>query len=338
MKTTLRSVGVCLLLLAPALHAQTQSAPPAAMAMPARATERPDPEVVAKLKSGPALPFHADANWPQLPPGYNFAECTGVDLDKNGNVWVFNRGHWPLMQFDRSGKFLRAFTTDTLRFVSTHGVRVAPDGNLWCIDVDGHTVFKVSPEGRILMVLGQRQGLPGTNDAEDGFNRPTNTAFRANGNIYISDGYNNGRVVEFTPNGEYVRHWGKRGTGDGEFNLVHDVAVDPAGLVYVADRANERVQVFDADGKFLAKWTNLGAPWGLYYAKNEKVLYMCDGKYDRILKLSLTGEVLGVLSSYGVAPGRLSYVHSIAVDPVDGSLYTVEIKTWRVQKWVRDAR
>jgi len=320
------------------LRAQTQSAPVAAMALPPRATERPDPEAVAKLKSGPPLLFKVDANWPQLPPGYNFAECTGVDVDAKGNVWVFNRGHWPLMQFDRAGKLLRAFSTDTFRFVSTHGIRVAPDGNLWCVDVDCHLVFKISPEGRILMVLGNRQGVAGTNDAEDAFNRPTNTAFRANGNIYISDGYNNGRVVEITPTGEYVRHWGKRGTGDGEFNLVHDVAVDPAGRVYVADRANERVQVFDADGKFLAKWTNLGAPWGLYYAAKENALYMCDGKYDRILKLSLEGEVLGVLSSYGVAPGKLSYVHSIAVDPADGSLYTVEIKTWRVQKWVRTSR
>ena len=338
MKIRTRLFVAAAFLAALSLHAQSQSAPAAAMALPPRATERPDPEVVAKLKSGPPLAYHADARWPQLPPGYNFAECTGVDLDKDGNVWVFNRGHWPLMQFDRSGKFLRAFTTDTLRFVSTHGVRVAPDGNLWCVDVDGHLVFKISPEGRILMILGNRQGVSGTNEAEDAFNRPTNTAFRANGNIYISDGYNNGRVVEFTPTGEYVGQWGKRGTGDGEFNLVHDVAVDPAGLVYVADRANERVQVFDASGKFLAKWTNLGAPWGLYYAANEKVLYMCDGKYDRILKLSLTGEVLGVLSSYGVAPGKLSYVHSIAVDPVDGSLYTVEIKTWRVQKWLRNTR
>ena len=308
------------------------------MALPPRATERPDPGVVAKLKSGPALSYKVDANWPQLPPGYNFAECTGVDLDAKGNVWVFNRGHWPLLQFDRSGKMLRAYSTDMFRFVSPHGLRVAPDGNLWAVDVDGHLVFKLSPEGRILLVIGQRQGLAGTNDAEDGFNRPTNTAFRANGNIYISDGYNNGRVIEFSPTGEYVRHWGKRGTGDGEFNLVHDVAVDPAGRVYVADRANERVQVFDADGKFLAKWTNLGAPWGLYYAAKENALYLCDGKYDRILKLSLDGEVLGVLSSYGVAPGKLSYVHSIAVDPADGSLYTVEIKTWRVQKWVRTSR
>jgi len=219
--------------------------------------------------------------------------------------------------------------------VSAHGVRVGPDGNLWCVDVDGHIIFKVSPQGRILMVLGNRQGNPGNDDAEDAFNRPTNIAFRANGNFYVSDGYVNSRVIEFTPEGEFVRKWGTKGQGDGMFNLVHDVTVDSKGHVYVADRLNERVQVFDENGKFLAKWTNIGAPWGVYYVAKEDAIYMCDGKYDRITKLGLDGNVLGVLSSWGKAPGKLDYVHSIAVDPTDMSIYTVEIKNWRVQKWVR---
>src|SRR3954469_18216230 len=168
------------------LAAQTPAAPPA------RGTERPEPEDVAKLKGGPALPFKANANWAQLPAGYNFGECTGVDVDKQGNVWVLNRGHWPLMQFDRNGKMLKAISVDTLNISDTHGIRVAPDGNLWCVDRDGQVLFKVSTEGRILMILGQRRTVAGNNDAKDGFNRPTNTAFRANGNIYISDGYTNG--------------------------------------------------------------------------------------------------------------------------------------------------
>ncbi|MSU66180.1 MAG: 6-bladed beta-propeller [Opitutus sp.] len=329
MKSRLLSIALGLSFTFPLLPAQTPATPPA------RATERPEPEEVAKLKSGPALPYKVDPTWAKLPVGYNFGECSGVDVDKQGNVWVFNRGHWPLIQLDRSGKMLKAFSTDALHFVSTHGIRVAPDGNLWCADVDGHVLFKISPEGKILMILGNRQGVAGNNDAKDAFNRPTNTAFRANGNMYISDGYNNGRVVEYSSNGDYVGQWGKRGTGDGEFNLVHDVAVDSKGLVYVADRTNERIQVFDANGKFLAKWTNIGAPWGIYYAAKENAIYMCDGKNGRIMKFDLEGKVLGVLSSYGRAPGKLDYVHSIAVDPADGSLYTVEIKTWRVQKWVK---
>ena len=302
---------------------------------PGRPTDRPDPDQLARLKSGPPLPYAVDANWPQLPKGYNFGECSGVDVDKKGNVWVFNRGHWPVIEFDRRGKMLQAWTQDTFPVKTAHGVRVGPDGNLWLVDVDGHVIFKMSPEGRVLMIMGARQGTPGNNESVDGFNRPTNVAFRANGNFYVSDGYVNSRVIEFTPDGYYVRHWGKKGNGDGEFNLVHDVQVDNRGRVYVADRSNERVQVFDDTGRFLDKWTGIGAPWGLYYVPKEEALYMCDGKYDRILKLNLEGQVLGVLSAYGKAPGKLDYAHSISVDLEDGSLYTVEIKTWRVQKWVK---
>jgi DNA-binding beta-propeller fold protein YncE len=323
-------------LTAPDANAQRH---PAATLTPApttgRGTERPTPDQVARLQHGPPLPYKLDANWPDLPKGFNFGECSGVDVDKDGNVWVFNRGHWPMMEFDRKGKLLQSWTEETLSVTSAHGVRVGPDGNLWCIDVDGHQVFKVSPQGRILMVLGNRQGVPGNNDAMDAFNRPTNIAFRANGNFYVSDGYVNSRVIEFTPEGEYVKHWGTKGRGDGMFNLVHDVTVDPKGLVYVADRSNERVQVFDADGKFITKWTDVGAPWGVYYSAKDDAIFMCDGKYDRITKLSLDGKVLGEIGTWGKTPGRLDYVHSISVDPSDSSIYTVEIKNWRVQKWVK---
>jgi DNA-binding beta-propeller fold protein YncE len=159
--------------------------------------------------------------------------------------------------------------------------------------------------------------------------------FLPNGNFLVTDGYVNSRVVEFNAEGEHVRHWGKKGTGDGEFNLVHDVAVDNHQRIYVADRNNERVQVFDDKGKFLAKWTGMGSPWGLYYVAKDSAIYMCDGKYNRILKLNMEGQIQGVLSSWGKAPGKLDYVHSIAVDPEDSSIYTVEIKNWRVQKWIR---
>jgi DNA-binding beta-propeller fold protein YncE len=326
-----RMTVAALLLWPAALCAQgTAAAPPAG-----RDTDRPSPEQVARLKTGPPLPFRVAADWPQLPKGYNFGECSGVDVDQQGNVWVFNRGHWPVMEFDRGGKLLQAWTEDTFRVKSAHGLRVGPDGNIWCVDVDGHVIFELSREGRVLMVLGNRQGNPGNDTAEDAFNRPTNVAFRPNGNFYVSDGYVNSRIIEFSPDGIYVRRWGKKGTGDGEFNLVHDVQIDSSGRVYVADRTNERIQVFDDTGRFLAKWTGIGAPWGIRYSPKENSIYMCDGKYDRIVKLNLEGQVLGVLSSYGKTPGKLDYAHSISLDPVDGSIYTVEIKNWRVQKWIR---
>lgn len=302
---------------------------------PARGTERASPEEVAKLRSGPALPYKVDPNWPQLPKGYNFGQCSGVDVDSRGHVWIYNRGAWPVFEFDRSGKFQQAWSGDTFKIVSAHGIRVAPDGNLWCVDVDGHVIFKLNREGRILMLLGKRQGTPGNNEAVDGFQRPTNVAFRANGNMYISDGYINTRIVEVTAEGDYVKHWGKPGTGNGEFHTVHDVAVDPAGKVYVADRTNERIQVFDADGKYLTQWNNIGSPWGITFSKRDNAIFMCDGKYNRIIKLSLEGEVQGVLGSYGKAPGKLDYAHAISVDQSDGSIYTAEVANARVQKWIK---
>lgn len=330
---SMRIVSGCALLIAGANELRAQAT--SVVAPPARGTERASPEEVAKLKSGPPLPYAVDPKWPQLPKGYNFGQCSGVDVDRHGHVWIFNRGAWPVMEFDRTGKFLQAWTSDTFRVVSAHGLRVGPDDNLWCVDVDGHVIFKLNREGRILLLLGKRQGVPGSNDAVDGFQRPTNVAFRAGGNVYISDGYVNSRVVEVTAEGDYVKHWGKPGRGEGEFNIAHDVTVDAGGNVYVADRANERIQVFDAEGKFLAQWTNLGAPWGLTYSARDRAIFMCDGKYNRIVKLSLTGEVLGTLGTYGKAPGRLDYAHSIAVDQSDGSIYTAEVSNARVQKWVR---
>ncbi len=341
MKIRLIAITALLFPCLPALKAQLSPVPtpPAPPPILARPTERPDPEQVAKLDSGPALPYEVDPNWPQMPAGMNFGECSGVDVDKQGNVWVFNRGSWPLIEFNRAGKMIRSWSTETFRVLSSHGIRVGPDGSLWCVDVQGHVVFKVNPEtGRILMVLGNRQGTPGNNDAKDAFDQPTNVCFRANGNFYVTDGYVNSRVVEFTPDGYYVRHWGKPGAEDGQFKLVHDVVVDSKGLVYVADRQNQRVQVFDDTGKFITKWTTVGAPWGLVYVPREDAIYMCDGKYDRVVKLSLDGKVLGQFGSYGTAPGKFSYVHDITFDPADGSIYTAEIKTWRVQKWVRQTK
>ena len=308
------------------LCAQTPPPPPG------RGTDKPTAADVAKLKTGPAMAHKVVPTWPTMPKGMNFGEVSGVDVDRSGNIWVFNRGHWPVMQFDKTGHLLQSWSTDVFPVRSSHGMRVGPDGSIWAIDVEGHVVFKFNPEGKVQMVLGNRQGIPGNDTAEDAFNRPTNVAFRSNGNVYVSDGYVNSRVIEFNPAGEFVRKWGSKGTGDGQFNLVHDVAVDQQGRVYVADRLNERIQIFDGDGKYLSQWNGIGAPWGIYYVAKEQSFYMCDGKYNRILKLNMEGQVTGQLSSWGKAPGKVDYAHSIAVDP-DGSIYVAEIKNWRVQKW-----
>lgn len=287
----------------------------------------------ADLKSGPPLPYHVVKDWAKLPEGWNFGESSGVDVDKNDNVWVFNRGAHPVIQMDKNGKFLRAWADPPIK--SSHGIRVDPEGNIWMVDVKGHAVLKFNDAGRLLMVIAQPYARAGTNETKDGFNEPTGVAFASNGDFYVSDGYQNSRVVKFDKDFRYLTQWGKKGTGDGEFNLVHDVALDEGGRVYVADRNNQRIQVFDSTGKFLTKWTDLGSPWGIYYVAREKAIYMCDGVNNRILKLNLDGQIMGVLSSYGKVPGKLDFAHNIAVDSA-GAIYVAEIKNWRVQKFAKN--
>jgi DNA-binding beta-propeller fold protein YncE len=285
----------------------------------------------AALKSGPALPHHLVANWAKLPKGWNLGETSGVAVDQKDNVWVFNRGAHPVIEFDRDGNFIQSWGDNSI-IKSSHGIRVDPEGNVWCVDVANHLVLKFSPEGRVLMVIGRG---PGNNETKDAFNQPTGIIFTPSLDFfYVSDGYVNSRVVKFNRDGEYVSQWGHKGTGDGEFNLVHDVALDARGHVYVADRSNSRVQIFDADGKYLGKWTDAGQPWGLAYSAAENAIYMCDGLNNRIVKLNLDGEIQGVLSSYGRTPGKLDFAHNIAVDST-GAIYVSEIKNWRVQKWAK---
>jgi len=286
--------------------------------------------VSGQLKTGAPLPHQVVKDWAKLPKGWNFGECSGVAIDKQENVWVFNRGSHPVIQLDRNGNFLQAWPDVVIK--SSHGISVDAEGNIWCVDVKGHVVIKYNTEGRVLMILGNRQGTPGNNDSHDAFNEPTGVAFGKNGDLYISDGYVNSRVIKFNRDGEYITHWGRKGTGDGEFNLVHDVCLDSEEKVYVADRANSRVQIFDTNGKFLGKWTDVGQPWGLAYSRKENCVYMADGLNNRIVRLSLDGQIQGVLGSYGKTPGKLDFAHNIAIDSA-GALYVAEIKNWRVQKF-----
>ncbi len=286
----------------------------------------------AELKSGPALPHKLVKDWAQLPKGWNFGECSGVAVDKQDNVWVFNRGPHGIIQFDKHGNMLQAWGDGTIKW--SHGIRVDGEGNVWAVDQKGHVVIKYNPAGRVQMVLGNRQGTPGDNEAREGFSEPTGVTFAPNGDLFVSDGYVNSRVVKIGRNGDYITHWGKKGNGDGEFTIVHDIALDSRGKLYVADRTNSRIQMFDMDGKFLGKWTDIGQPWGLAYSAKEDALYVADGLNNRVVKLDMTGKILGQFGSYGAAPGRLNFAHNIAVDS-EGSVYVVEIKNWRVQKWTQ---
>ncbi len=281
---------------------------------------------VAVAGDFPAMQYAVDADWPTLPPGWNFGETAGVAVDGKGHVYVFHRGENPIMEFSPNGRLVRSWGEGM--FIRAHAIRVDPEGNIWTVDNDTHQVLKMDPSGRVRMVFG-RYGQSGETD--ELFNRPTDVAFGPNGEIYVSDGYENSRVVKFSKEGRYITAWGKAGKGEGEFDLPHAVAVDPQGRVYVGDRENYRVQIFDADGNFLTQWKHVGSPWGLEM-RPDGTLFMTDGHNDRILKVSLDGEVLGAFGRNGRMPGDLNFGHHIAVD-AEGNLFVGEIKNQRVQKF-----
>ena len=273
------------------------------------------------------LPYEVVPDWPQLPVGRNFAETAGVAVDAKENVYVFHRGEEPIFVIDKSGKFLRSMGKEI--FSRPHGIHIDKEGNVWAVDDGSHVVVKMGSTGRVQMVLG-RLGEAG--EKNDRFNRPTDIATAANGDFYVTDGYGNSRVVKFSKEGKFLKAWGKKGVGDGEFNTPHAVTVDKEGLVYIGDRENFRIQVFDADGNFLRMWDHVGSPWGLDITEDQK-LFMTDGHNNRVVKLDLDGGILGVLGEFGKLPGQFNFCHHIAAG-ASGAIYTSEILNWRAQKFV----
>ncbi len=200
-------------------------------------------------------------NWARLPPGWSFKEVGAVGVDASDNVYVFNRGEHPMIVLDRDGNFLRAWGEGM--FPRAHGIHVAPDGTLWLTDDGDHSVKQCTPEGRLLLTLGI-PGKPAPYMSGEPFHRCTHTAMAPNGDVYVSDGYGNARVHRFSPDGRLLTSWGGPGSDPGEFNIVHNITCDADGWVYVADRENHRVQVFDGNGRYEAQWNNLHRPCGLY--------------------------------------------------------------------------
>ena len=200
--------------------------------------------------------------WGKLPDGWSFREAAAVGTDSNDNVYVFNRGEHPMIVFDREGNFLRSWGEGV--FPRAHGVTMGPDDTIFCTDDGDHTVRKCKLDGTVLFTLGM-SGKPAPFMSGDPFNRCTHVAIDpTNGDLYVSDGYGNARVHKYSPDGKYLFSWGESGTGPGQFNIAHNVCTDKDGWVYVADRENHRIQVFDFNGKFETQWINMARPCGLY--------------------------------------------------------------------------
>src|SRR5215472_1619718 len=271
----------------------------------------------------PKLNYDMILDFFQLPPGEHLIEPAGVAVNSKGHIYVFHRGKHPLMEFDSSGKFLRSIADDL--FVTAHMVRVDPEGNIWTTDIGSHVVLKLSPEGRVLLALG-RMRIPGDDVLH--FNQPTDVAWDRDGNIYVADGYGNSRVLKFDKYGNPLLGWGMKGSGPGQFDTPHTIVID-GDLVYVGDRENARIQIFDRNGKFLRQWS-LGHPYGLVITPDH-LLFMCDAEAGRILKIDLQGKVIGSFTGPQPGQGPPFDPHQIAFG-ADGSIFTAEVLGWHAEK------
>jgi DNA-binding beta-propeller fold protein YncE len=285
--------------------------------------------------TGPDLGYVAVPDVFRLPPNANFGAVSGVAINSKGNIFVLSRGPQPLMEFDASGRYIRGFGEGL--FDRPHGLRIDAEDNIWAIDGGGHIVMKFNPQGRVVMVLGVRGSAGEWHPYRHLrlFTEPNDVAIGPAGEIYVSQGHGKGdsRVLKFDRDGNYLKTWGKTGKEQGEFNVPHSVAVDAAGLIYVADRGNQRVQVFDAEGAFVREMHLPGTPCGLHITR-DGFIYLAHGHAGQILKLDLSGKVLGVTGSQGKALGQYGEAHFLALS-AKAEIYVADTLNWRVQKLVR---
>jgi len=337
----------------------------------------------------PAIPFDSAPEPLTLPNDIYFGEVTGVAVNSKGHVFVLSRGNTTgpayaaaatqLLEFDPSGKFVREIGKNLYAWSFGHTVRVDPQDNIWVTDKGSDMVVKFNPAGRVVMVFGRKQEASDEDTgplkhpkpplpAEPGrFRQVTDVAFDPMGNAFISDGYINSRVAKVDKDGNWLKSWGDRGTKPGEFNTPHSIAADAKGNIYVADRGNRRIQVFDGEGKVLREMRidvpfdrsarpaigNVpdvakleaagspltmapGAPWTVCITpavspNSNQVLYTSDAYPGRVYKLSLDGRVLGVLGESGKQLKQFGWIHEIAC-PSENVLYVAELLNWRVQK------
>jgi hypothetical protein len=326
----------------------------------------------APVNAQTEIQFDSVANPVQLPAGTYFGEVGGVATNSKGDIFVYTRTGHPtitigtarpfahggskLFEFDKNGKFVREIGKDTYGFMVAAQVRVDPADNLWVVDEMTNMVMKFDPQGRVAMLLGRKAesenvpagagrggGRGGVNDGSgqktDLFNRPTDVAWDAAGNIFVADGMGNARIAKFDKDGKFVTSWGKRGTGNGEFANVRSIAVDAQGNVYAADGGNKRIQVFDNNGTFKTAFADVGnaqavciTKGGTLYVSNSNPVNDIDTAGE-IYKMSLDGTKLGKFGRAGKMMKEFGTVNAIDCRN-ENTLYVGELGNLRVQKLV----
>jgi len=279
------------------------------------------------------MTYAVQADWPvggEDAPYYRKGEVAGVAEDAQGRVYMCHPTRLPVLVFDRDGNYLNAWGGGG-ELMEPHSLRIDRDGNVWIPDIRLHQVKKFSPNGTLLLTIGTKKKRGRVQATR--LNGPTDVAFGTNGDVYISDGYGNSRVVRLSHDGTYLGEWGSHGSEPGQFRLPHSIAVDPQGLVYVADRSNRRIQVFTPDGTFVRQWTTIDAPWGLSIRADGKI-FVGNGFPYTVTVYDLQGQLLAHWGqkSKGRPVGAFASVHMLSADS-QGNLYTAELAGHRVQKF-----
>ncbi len=318
--------------------------------------------MMAALVAVPALPvlaqdqpYRLETGWAKYPAGRKWGSTSAVDVDRAGNIWAFERcgardcsasSLNPVFRFDRGGNVLTSFGANL--FVFPHGMHVDREGNVFVTDADGkdgkgHTVVKFSPQGAVLMTLG-KQGVAGAGN--DVFNRPSAVTTAANGDIYVADGHggeSNARVMKFSKDGKFIKSFGSKGKGRGELDELHAIAIDSQGRVFVGDRGNGAIKIFDADGKLLDEWKQFGRPSGIFIDTKDNI-YVADSQSDakrnpgfrRGIRIGSArdGSVRAFIPGIGTEPDKESVPEGVAAD-ADGNVYGAETTAENLQKYVR---
>ena len=282
----------------------------------------------AETKTPPRFDYKPVVGWAKLPPGLEFIGVNGIDVDKRGNVYAAGGDENAILVFSPDGKFQRAWGKGVIE--SKHQLRII-GGKAYVADTKQHQVYEFDLSGKLLRSFGTR-GRAGLGPNE--FNMPTDIAIGPDGDIFITDGYGNSRVVRLKPDGSFRLAWGEKGGRPGQFVNPHNIVIDTAGLVYVADRGNDRIQIFTPEGKFLRQWTNVGKPYGLLLVDDD-TMFVSDGNPNgphQILIMDLAGKRLASFGSKGAGPGQFNVPHSIAID-ADKNLYVAEVDNKRIQKF-----
>jgi sugar lactone lactonase YvrE len=307
------------------------------LASAAALAQRPSDPALLVAQDAPAMDYVAVADPLTFPPGITMGPAASVAFDSKGHLWVLNRGDQPLVEFDAAGKYLRSFGQGL--FTRTHGLKIDRDGNLWITDVGAHIVVKMSPQGQPLLTLGTKGQQGVWNEAVGSrlLNQPNDVAIGRNGEIFVVQGHTPGpngdpRVLKFDKNGSFIKSWGGKGKEPGKFEVAHGIAIDAKGLLWIADRENQRIQIFDADGTFVRELKYAGLPCSLEIGESQ--IYMVNGFAGQVLRLDLNGKVLAATGKPGKGVGEFGEAHFVAVSP-KGEIYVADSVNGPVQKFVK---